>query len=173
MPRGQTQPVVRRERARPPMPPGPPWKVVSPNGVLHVILDLPAVSRFCKEEGLNTFDIKHLLEIEKGNTERPMHVNFWQPLHLLLFLHGPTPTQVYMLPGGSSLVNLPLLQARPSLARPFLARPSLAPPLSRPHLPRPPLPRPPLPRPPLLRPPLPRPPRPPAPLLCLLAGGFV
>lgn len=82
------------------MPPGPPWKVVSPNGVLHVILDLPAVSRFCKEEGLNTFDIKHLLEIEKGNTEQPMHVNFWQPLHLLLFLRHKNAAELVPVLGG-------------------------------------------------------------------------
>ena len=62
----------RRERRQQIVPDGPPWKLVSPNGVLHIILDLLAVSLFCKEEGLSTFDIKHLLEIEEGNTERPM-----------------------------------------------------------------------------------------------------
>ena len=82
------------------MPPGPPWKLVSPNGVLHIILDLLAVSQFCKEEGLSTFDIKHLLEIEEGNTERPMHVKFWQPLHLLLFLRHKDGSELVPVLGG-------------------------------------------------------------------------
>ena len=68
------------------MPPGPPWKLVSPAGVLHVIEDRDALPIFCADESLNKFNIEHLLELRTGNSAWPLHVKFWQPLHLLLFL---------------------------------------------------------------------------------------
>ena len=67
-------PPVRRERPRPPMPPGPPWKLVSPFGVLHILEDEGAIALLAKTEGLSVFDVRHLLELEQGNTTRPMHV---------------------------------------------------------------------------------------------------
>ena len=68
------------------MPPGPPWKLVSPFGVLHIIEDRDALGTFIAAEELDTFNIKHLLGLQEGSTAQPMHVKFWQPLHLLLFL---------------------------------------------------------------------------------------
>ena len=79
-------PPPRRERSRPRGPTEAPWFLVSPNGVLHILEDEGAVAMLAKAEELSTFDVRHLLELEKGNSEAPMHVRFWQPLHLLLFL---------------------------------------------------------------------------------------
>ena len=80
-----TTSVVRRQRLLV-MPPGPPWKIVSPFGVLHIIKDRDALGTFIAAEELDTFNIKHLLGLQEGSTAQPMHVKFWQPLHLLLFL---------------------------------------------------------------------------------------
>ena len=41
-------PPVRRERPRPLMPPGPPWKLVSPFGVLHILEDEGAIALLAK-----------------------------------------------------------------------------------------------------------------------------
>ena len=81
-----TTSVVCRQRPRPVMPPGPPWKLVSPFGVLHIIEDRDALGTFIAAEELDTFNIKHLLGLQEGSSAQPMHVKFWQPLHLLLFL---------------------------------------------------------------------------------------
>ena len=55
-----TTSVVRRQRLLV-MPPGPPWKIVSPFGVLHIIKDRDALGTFIAAEELDTFNIKHLL----------------------------------------------------------------------------------------------------------------
>ena len=59
--------------------PGPPWKLVSLFGVLHIIEDLDALGTFIAAEELDTFNIKHLLGLKEGSTTQPMHVKFWQP----------------------------------------------------------------------------------------------
>ena len=43
-------PGVRRERPQPLMPPGPPWKIASPFGALHIIEDREALANFIAEE---------------------------------------------------------------------------------------------------------------------------
>ena len=35
---------------------------------------------------LELYNINHLLGLSEGNTVQPLHVNFWQPHHLFLFL---------------------------------------------------------------------------------------
>ena len=61
------------------MPDGPPWKLISPTGVREVIEDRGAVSIFCAAEGLDLFNVEHLLGLHPGNSSQPLHVNFWQP----------------------------------------------------------------------------------------------
>ena len=43
------------------MPPGPPWKIVSPFGVLHIIKDRDALGTFIAAEELDTFNIKTIM----------------------------------------------------------------------------------------------------------------
>ena len=43
------------------MPPGPPWKLVSPFGVLHIIEDRDALGTFIAAEELDTFNIKTIM----------------------------------------------------------------------------------------------------------------
>ena len=95
-----TTSVVRRQRPRPVMPPGPPWKIVSPFGVLHIIKDRDALGTFIAAEELDTFNIKHLLGLQEGSTAQPMHVKFWQPLHLLLFLRRNGSNELVPVLGG-------------------------------------------------------------------------
>ena len=73
-----------------PLPPGPPWKLVSPTCVLHIIHDEKSFTAFCGSEGLDSSNVSHLLGRISGNSEQPLHVKFWQPLQRLLFLrrHG-------------------------------------------------------------------------------------
>ena len=82
------------------MPPGPPWKIVSPFGVLHIIKDRDALGTFIAAEELDTFNIKHLLGLQEGSTAQPMHVKFWQPLHLLLFLKRNGSNELVPVLGG-------------------------------------------------------------------------
>ena len=82
------------------MPPGPPWKIVSPFGVLHIIKDRDALGTFIAAEELDTFNIKHLLGLQEGSTAQPMHVKFWQPLHLLLFLRRNGSNELVPVLGG-------------------------------------------------------------------------
>ena len=84
------EPPKRRERALAPLPPGPPWKLVSPTCVLHIIHDEKSFTAFCGSEGLDSSNVSHLLGRISGSSEQPMHVKFWQPLQRLLFLrrHG-------------------------------------------------------------------------------------
>ena len=84
------EPPKRRERALAPLPPGPPWKLVSPTCVLHIIHDEKSFTAFCGCEGLDSSNVSHLLGRTLGNSEQPLHVKFWQPLQRLLFLrrHG-------------------------------------------------------------------------------------
>ena len=79
-------PPVARERVRPPAPDGPPWKLISPYGVRHVIEDRAAIKTFCSDNELDLYNVNHLLGLYQGNSEQPQHVNFWQPQHLFLFL---------------------------------------------------------------------------------------
>ena len=86
MPPVPKRPPVARERVIPRMPDGPPWKLISPTGVRHVIEDRKAIKTFCEEMELDVFNINHLLGETAGNTAQSLHVNFWQPQHLFLFL---------------------------------------------------------------------------------------
>ena len=76
----------RRERQLQIAPEGPPWKLVSPFGVLHIMHDRRGLQNFMTDEKLDTSNVEHLLGLNGGNCVRPQHVQFWQPLHLLLFL---------------------------------------------------------------------------------------
>ena len=93
-------PPVRRARPRPPTPDGPPWKLIGPYGVREVIEDRGAVSIFCAAEGLDVFNIEHLLGIVPGNSMQPLHVKFYQPQHLMLFLRRHDSTELVPVLGG-------------------------------------------------------------------------
>ena len=84
MPPVPKPPPVARERVIPRTPAGPPWKLISPTGVRHVIEDRKAIKLFCTEMELDLFNINHLLGESKGNTAQPLHVNHWQPQHLFM-----------------------------------------------------------------------------------------
>ena len=56
-----TTPFERRQRPRPIVPTGPPWKLVSPFGLLHIIHDGAAMGTFIAAEDLGKFNVEHLL----------------------------------------------------------------------------------------------------------------
>ena len=90
MPPVPKRPPVARERVIPRTPAGPPWKLISPYGVRHVIEDREAIKTFCSDNDLDLYNVNHLLGLYQRNTAQPLHVNHWQPQHLFLFLkrHG-------------------------------------------------------------------------------------
>jgi hypothetical protein len=95
-----TIPFQRRQRPRPIVPPGPPWKLVSPFGLLHIIHDRAALGTFTGAEDLDKFNVEHLLGLKEGSSARPLHVKFWQPLHLLLFLRRDGSDELVPVLGG-------------------------------------------------------------------------
>ena len=82
--------LVAAHRATPP--PGPPWKLVSPSGVLFVIAGKEELNALVLAElgaenhHVNVYNMLCLLGAETGNTETPKHVHCWQPLSRLQFI---------------------------------------------------------------------------------------
>ena len=86
---------------------GPPWKLLSPGGLLYILLE-SELEEFCLKfavDGVELKNIHHLLGINiKGmNTEQPKHVKFWQPIELVHYLRrvGSTdPNEIVPVLGG-------------------------------------------------------------------------
>ena len=89
------------------MPPRePPWKLVSPTGVLFVVTNNDELDALVLAElgaadfHVNIFNMHCLLGIRLGNTGNPKHVQFWQPLTRLQFIKHKDEDQPLPVVGG-------------------------------------------------------------------------
>ena len=99
--------LVAAHKAMPPL--GPPWKLVSPSGVLFVIASEAELKGFVYSEfgaenyNVNLYNMHCLLGTERGqssNTETPKHVKYWQPLSRLQFIKHAGDQQPLPVVGG-------------------------------------------------------------------------
>ena len=71
----------------------PPWRAVSPTGVLYYLHDHAGLKDLAKREGIKTFDLEFQVGYEKvegvqtvGNCEDPQHAGGWVGFFRLVWL---------------------------------------------------------------------------------------
>ena len=56
----------------------PPWRLVSPEGILHYVCSLPDLRDLAIHAGIKPFNLEHLVGEKDGNCDDPGHAHLWQ-----------------------------------------------------------------------------------------------